>query len=432
MLQVVYGDSLDDLQAPRCYIYPPIDGDDYTIHVWRDSPQPQPSLVMSDAILEKAPHGVKYDAMDREVPPLVHERLRQALKDLLPQKTGNSKERKKPTDETPGEVKADPMKATSSTDLPNSEKGLSHRGEAAVDPSPKKHVPVDPASESVLERGQHAMETVEQTSKSNLDHGHRNVEQGEIGVLDPTNDHDASKGVSDDAPAPPSESHGHQYVEPVECDEIGNPTKHAEGPVPVPPPGPGGIPTTTRGVSVHPPKCRAHKDPIDPQIGSDSLGVHCGEEAYGDWGEYEDWWNEYEDWWNEFEDWWNEGEDWWNEGEDWWNEYEDWWDPDASGYYDDSWYNGSWGDEMGDDTAMDHLKQNDVDTGSTGGTWLWDENALEPVLPGSGVWLEIAHTGVWTEIPMPVVPKKKPLQPKPPDYPPPEHLLKAARLAERS
>lgn len=63
---------------------------------------------------------------------------------------------------------------------------------------------------------------------------------------------------------------------------------------------------------------------------------------------------------------------------------------------------------------------------------MWDENALEPVLPGSGVWLEIAHTGVWTEIPLPVVPKKKRLQPQPPDYPPPEHLLKAARLAERS
>ena len=170
---------------------------------------------------------------------------------------------------------------------------MSHRDEAAVDPSPEKHVPVDPASESVLERGQHAMATVEQASKSNLDHGHQNVEQGEIGVLDPTNDHDASKVVSDDAPAPPSESHGHQYVEPVECDEIGNPPKHAEGPVHVPPP----------------PKPEARKD----------------EEAYGDWGEYEDWWNEYEDWWHEFEDWWNEGEDWWNEGEDWWNEYEDWW-----------------------------------------------------------------------------------------------------------
>ena len=290
MLQVVYGDSLDDLQAARCYIYPPIDGDDWTIHIWRDSPSPQPSLVMSDAILEKAPQGVTFTAMDREVPPLVHERLRHALKEVLPQKTGNSKERKKPiTDETPGEVKADPMKATSSTDLPNSEKGLSHRDEAAVDPSPKKHVPVDPASESVLERGQHAMETVEQASESNLDHGHQNVEQGEIGVLDPTNDHDASKVVSDGAPAPPSESHGHQYVEPVEC------TKHAEGPAHVPPPAPGGIPTTTRGVLVLPPKPRARKDPpassaaIDPQIG----GAGDGEEAYGDWGEYEDWWNEY-------------------------------------------------------------------------------------------------------------------------------------------
>ena len=70
MLQVVYGDSLDDLQAPRCYIYPPIDGDDWTIHIWRDSPSPQPSLVMSDAILEKAPQGVTFTAMDREVPPL--------------------------------------------------------------------------------------------------------------------------------------------------------------------------------------------------------------------------------------------------------------------------------------------------------------------------------------------------------------------------
>ena len=186
---------------------------------WIDAPDPQPSLVMDDGSvkLEVAPKGTKHSAMYRDVPPLVHDNLRAALRGLLPSKSsGNSKDRKKSTVDNTGTSDVDPQ-AMSPTNVPEFEKDRVLNSSAGLDPSPKKDVPVDPASETVLD----TTETVE----ASLDEHQNDIpvvdhEQGAIGVLDPTNDASTV--------APPSESvldttetveasldHEHQKVTPV-------------------------------------------------------------------------------------------------------------------------------------------------------------------------------------------------------------------------
>ena len=447
-LQVVLGDDLDDMTAPRIFIYPDEPPDPWTIHHWVDNPNLRPSLVGDIGPQKVAPPGTKYPAGDRTAPPInakLADHLREALLNLLPAspkpKLSSSSSSPNTKESKNVNVKA---AANPAADVAPPDEAASSESNPVPDPADAKH---DEHDGSNLDRLGPVDAKHDEHDDSNLDRlGPADAEHDEPGHVPDYGEGDirdirdlGDGGVSPSKSMPPaSES---------ECIVVSD-----EGPKKtqiVPPPPKKGRHQRKLGVCVPPPPHKAKGDTAgNGDTGGTGDGDYAGDgtdgigknHGAGDWSwkafSYGDWdaWNDVYDWdasWDDVYDWdasWDDGYDWdasWDDGHDWdWDAWGDGYDWDAwdDGYdWDASWdYGYDWAalgcmDDM-DVTVIDDGPSGDVDDWhATPGRWMKDKYATKLGSVSAG------ESGVWIQVPLPK-------RPRPPSTEPPAHLQKSSRF----